>query len=147
MKKLTLNYVCFVLSALCLLLTSCKDDLIGKELVDYEVTMFRVLDGNQPESIPKNCILYYDSSDGSDYNGGYDGDFFYKGDKYRISFIFIPISEMKAWFQDQSSVKVLLSGCFEDNTPNDSTQPCNNNTRSSGDTDIVFFAKSITLKQ
>ena len=147
MKKLTLNYVCFVLSALCLLLTSCKDDLIGKELVDYEVTMFRVLDGNQPESIPKNCILYYDSSDGSDYNGEYDGDFFYKVDKYCISFIFIPISEMKAWFQDQSSVKVLLSGCFEDNTPNDSTQPCNNNTRSSGDTDIVFFAKSITLKQ
>lgn len=140
-------YLHFVLSTLCILLMSCKDDLIGKELVYYEVTMFRVLDGNQPESIPKNCILYYDSSDGSDYNGGYDGDFFYKGDKYCISFIFIPISEMKAWFQDQSSVKVLLSGCFEDNTPNDSTQPCNNNTRSSDDTDIVFFAKSITLKK
>ena len=74
MKKLTLNYVCFALSALCLLLMSCKDDLIGKELVDYEVTMFKVLDGNQPESIPKNCILYYDSSHRSDYNGGYDGD-------------------------------------------------------------------------
>lgn len=140
-------YLHFVLSTLCILLMSCKDDLIGKELVDYEVTMFKVLDGNQPESIPKNCILYYDSSDGSDYNGGYDGDFFYKGDKYRISFIFIPISEMKAWFQNQPSVKVLLSGYFEDNTPNNDIQPDNNSTRSSGNAYIVFYARSITLKK
>lgn len=62
----------------CLLLILCKDDLISKELVDYEVTMFRVLDGSQPESILKKWILYYDSSGGSDYNGGcVDGDFFY----------------------------------------------------------------------
>ncbi len=36
------------------MLILCKDDLISKELVDYEVTMFRVLDGSQPESILKN---------------------------------------------------------------------------------------------
>lgn len=147
MKKLTLNYVCFALSALCLLLMSCKgdddfvdkEDLVDTELVNYKVTLFRILDSNKPNPLPDNCILFYDKSNLS---GSYvDGDFFYKGDRYHI--YGLPISEMRSWTQNKSSVKVLLSGIFVE----DSKEIPHSNTKSSsGDTDIVFCIRSIILK-
>lgn len=149
MKKLKFNYVCAALGVLCLLLMSCKDDdnfvdkeeLVGTELVNYEMTLFKVLDNNEPESISKNCILYYDNYD---YKGEYaKGDLFYKGDRYTLHRL--PLLEMKTWTQNSSSVKVLLSGVFEE----EYTHEHDNNTRNLVDTytNIYFDVSSITLKK
>lgn len=143
MKHFKFTYLCFALSALCLLLMSCKDDddfvdkevLVDTELVNYEVTLFRVLDDNQPDSLPENCILYFDNSDSDDDSRGV---FFYEGNKYTI--YCLPVTEMRSWTQNNLSVKVLLSGKFVDFTYvipyiNSRTNP-----------DIVFYTNSITLK-
>ncbi|RGX81131.1 hypothetical protein DXA68_00315 [Bacteroides stercorirosoris] len=90
MRQLKIDYACFALSVLCLLVISCKDDEdpypAGKELVNYEMTLFRVEYGApKPNPLPKDCIIY---SEVPGNNEAYDNKFFisfyYEGNLYSI---------------------------------------------------------------
>lgn len=145
MKKLTLNYVCFALSALCVLFMSCKDDdvpyPIGKKLVNYEITLIHLeADAPEPSSLPKDCIVYRDHEvlDNCLYLS-----FFYEGNKYL--FDGLSASEIRILNVDNSYVKVLLSGEFVpynfNGTPFFSTGSGKYSYK------VSFTASSITLKQ
>ena len=116
MRQLKITYVCFALSVLCLLLISCKDDEdpypAGKELVNYEMTLFRVEYGApKPNPLPKDCIVY---SEAPGNNEACDNKFFisfyYEGNLYPIGGL--PIPELRDWTMNKSSVQVLLGGKF-----------------------------------
>lgn len=116
MRQSKINYVCFALSVLCLLAISCKDDEnpypAGKELVNYEMTLFRVEYGApKPDPLPKDCIVYSEDLENSEVYGHYLSiSFYYEGNLYPVGGL--PIPEMRDWTMNKSSVQVLLSGKF-----------------------------------
>lgn len=145
MGNLKINSVCFALGILCLLLISCKNDEeypypIGKELVDYEITLFRLQKGDkEPTTLPEDYIIYYDSPE-------IHGDFIavlfsYEGKLYGIGQL--PVAEIRSWNMNESSVKVLLSGKFI--PPSESTDmPADRNKQD--DCIAIFLVSSLTLK-
>ncbi|WP_291581985.1 hypothetical protein [Bacteroides sp.] len=144
MGNLKINYVCFALSILCLLLMSCKNDEeypypIGKELVDYELTLFRLQNGDkEPTTLPEDYIIYYDSQEV--YDDFIITFFFYEGKSYGIGQL--PISEIRSWNINEPSVKVLLSGKF---IPSENTEmPADRNEKD--DCIAIFLVSSLTLK-
>lgn len=143
MGNLKINYVCFALSILCLLLISCKNDEeypypIGKELVNYEMTLFRVQNGDkEPTTLPEDYIIYYDSPETHD---AFITTFFiYEGKSYLIGKL--PISEMRIWNMNEPSVTVLLSGKF---IPLENTEMPASRSRK-GNYRAFFRVSSITL--
>ncbi len=145
MKNLKMNYVCFTLSVLCLFLMSCKDDEYpaGKELVNYEMTLFQVEYGApKPNPLPKDCIVYSEDLENREvYDHYLSISFYFEGNLYPIGGL--PIQEMRDWTMNKSSVQVLLSGKFYLNE-SDGTKP--DSRSKTDDYSASFVVSSITLK-
>ncbi len=147
MRHLKITYVCFALSVLCLLLISCKDDEdpypAGKELVNYEMTLFRVEYGApKPNPLPKDCIVYSEELGNCEVcDNNLSISFYYEGNLYPIGGL--PIPEMRDWTMNKSSVQVLLSGKFYP-CEDDEVRPDSGSKKD--DYSASFYVSSITLK-